>query len=89
VSNLRELEQALRVGVEAILLDNMTPGQVRECVDRTRGRALLEVSGGIGLHNIRDYAVTGVDFISVGALTHSAKAADISLELQLANPHGP
>lgn len=88
VSNLQELEQALRVGVEAILLDNMTPGQVRECVARTRGRALLEVSGGIDLHNIRDYAVTGVDFISVGALTHSARAADISLELQLSNPHG-
>ncbi|MDE2667252.1 MAG: carboxylating nicotinate-nucleotide diphosphorylase [Acidobacteriota bacterium] len=88
VSNLQELEQALRVGVEAILLDNMTPGQVRECVDRARGQALLEVSGGIDLHNIRDYAVTGVDFISVGALTHSAKAADISLELQLASPCG-
>lgn len=88
VSNLQELEQALRVGVEAILLDNMTPGQVRECVARAGGQALLEVSGGIELHNIRDYAVTGVDFISVGALTHSARAADISLELQLANPHG-
>ena len=83
VSDLQELEQALRVGVEAILLDNMTPGQVRECVARTRGRALLEVSGGIDLHNIRDYAVTGVDCISVGALTHSARAADISLELEL------
>ena len=88
VSDLQELEQALGVGVEAILLDNMTPGQVRECVALTRGRALLEVSGGIDLHNIRDYAVTGVDFISVGALTHSARAADISLELYLANPHG-
>ena len=88
VSDLRELEQALRVGVEAVLLDNMTPGQVRECVARTRGRALLEVSGGIDLRNIRDYAVTGVDCISVGALTHSARAADISLELQIANPHG-
>lgn len=87
VSNLQELEQALRVGVEAVLLDNMTPGQVRECVARARGRALVEVSGGIDLHNIRDYAVTGVDFISVGALTHSARAADISLELQLADPH--
>ena len=83
VSNLQELEQALMVGVEVILLDNMTPGQVRECVDGTRGRALLEVSGGIDLHNIRDYAGTGVDFISVGALTHSPRAADISLELQL------
>ena len=86
VSNLEELEQVLGVGVEAILLDNMTPEQVRECVSRTRGRALLEVSGGIDLHNIRDYAVAGVDFISVGALTHSARAADISLELQLSDP---
>ncbi len=88
VSDLQELEQALRVGVEVVLLDNMTPGQVGECVARTRGRALLEVSGGIDLHNIRDYALTGVDFISVGALTHSARAADISLELQLAHPPG-
>ena len=88
VSDLQELEQALKAGAEAILLDNMTPGQVRECVARTRGRARLEVSGGIDLHNIRDYAVTGVDFVSVGALTHSARAADISLELRLANSHG-
>lgn len=88
VSNLQELEQALSVGVETVLLDNMSPGQVRECVARARGRALLEVSGGIDLHNIREYAVTGVNFISVGALTHSARAVDISLELQLADPQG-
>ena len=83
VSNLQELEQALKVGVETILLDNMTPGEIKECVAKTQGRVLLEVSGGIDLHNIRDYAVSGVDFISVGALTHSVRAADISLELEL------
>lgn len=83
VSNLQELERALKVGVETILLDNMPPSQIKECVAKTQGRVLLEVSGGIELNNIRDYAVSGVDFISVGALTHSARAADISLELEL------
>ncbi len=83
VSNRQELEQALKIGVEVILLDNMTPGEVRECVARVQGRSVLEVSGGIDLQNIRDYACSGVDFISVGALTHSVKAADISLELEL------
>ncbi len=83
VSNMQELEEALKVGVEVILLDNMTAGEVRKCVARVQGRAVLEVSGGIDLQNIGDYASTGVDFISVGALTHSAKAADISFELGL------
>ena len=83
VSDMEELEQALKVGVEVILLDNMLPGQVRECVDRVQRRAVLEVSGGIDLQNIHDYACTGVDFISVGALTHSVRAADVSMELEL------
>ncbi len=59
------------------LLDNMTPDEVRECVARTAGRLRLEVSGGISAANIRAYGETGVDYISVGALTHSAPAADI------------
>jgi nicotinate-nucleotide pyrophosphorylase (carboxylating) len=89
-----ELEQALAYGAEAILLDNMSPEQVRQSVERikekTRGAHAqershewipTEASGGIVLSNIRAYAETGVDFISVGALTHSAKAANISMSI--------
>jgi nicotinate-nucleotide pyrophosphorylase (carboxylating) len=90
----QELEEALVFGAEAILLDNMTPAQVKDSVDRirqyTKGLEAageperwipIEASGGIVLSNIRAYAETGVDFISVGALTHSAKAADISMRI--------
>jgi nicotinate-nucleotide pyrophosphorylase (carboxylating) len=61
----------------------MTLGQVSDAVQQVSGRVPLEVSGGIHLGNAREYALTGVDFISVGALTHSFKSADISLELKL------
>ena len=84
VRNQRELEEALEGGAEAILLDNMTPAQVKASVDaiRKEGRWIpVEASGGIVLANIRQYAEAGVDFISVGALTHSAKAADISMSI--------
>ncbi|HEY1649915.1 MAG TPA: carboxylating nicotinate-nucleotide diphosphorylase [Terracidiphilus sp.] len=84
VRSLPELEDALAGGAEAILLDNMPPAQARQCVERIRdeGRWIpTEASGGIVLENIRAYAETGVDFISVGALTHSAKAADISMAI--------
>jgi nicotinate-nucleotide pyrophosphorylase (carboxylating) len=98
VRNSQELEEALEYGAEAILLDNMTPEQVKKSVDRIKlataaqaaesqgavGQARwipTEASGGIVLDNIRAYAETGVDFISVGALTHSAKAADISMSI--------
>jgi nicotinate-nucleotide pyrophosphorylase (carboxylating) len=84
VRNTRELDEALAGGAEAILLDNMTPAQVKDCVDRikTENRWIpTEASGGIVLENIRAYAETGVDFISVGALTHSAIAADISMSI--------
>jgi nicotinate-nucleotide pyrophosphorylase (carboxylating) len=84
VRSLDELNQVLEVGAEAVLLDNMTPDQVRECVERVRsvGRSIpLEASGGITLENIRDYAETGVDFISVGALTHSVHAVDLSMRI--------
>jgi nicotinate-nucleotide pyrophosphorylase (carboxylating) len=64
------------------LLDNMTPEQVRACVTAASGRARLEVSGGVNLENIRAYAETGVDCISVGALTHSAPSADINFLIQ-------
>ncbi len=77
VRSLAGLNEALAAGAERVLLDNMTPAEVRECVERAAGRATLEVSGGIAAANIRQYAETGVDCISVGALTHSAPAADI------------
>src|SRR5439155_14504060 len=83
VTNLEELNQALGAEADIILLDNMTVPQVKEAIDQVCGRALLEVSGGIRLENVRQYALTGIDFISVGALTHSSKAVDISLEISL------
>jgi nicotinate-nucleotide pyrophosphorylase (carboxylating) len=84
----QELEEALAFGAEAILLDNMTPAQVKQSVERIRQFSAggqdgiaIEASGGMVLENIRAYAETGVDFISVGALTHSARAADISMRI--------
>jgi nicotinate-nucleotide pyrophosphorylase (carboxylating) len=84
VRGLGELEDALTYGAEAILLDNMTVADVRSAVERcsrVERRIPLETSGGINLENVRAYAETGVDFISVGALTHSAPAVDMSLRI--------
>jgi nicotinate-nucleotide pyrophosphorylase (carboxylating) len=99
VRTSRELEEALKFGAEAMLLDNMTPAEVKRSVERIKEIAPgqkpqglqrldpdarwipTEASGGIVLENIRAYAETGVDFISVGALTHSARAADISMRI--------
>lgn len=84
VRSLDELEQALTHGAEALLLDNMSVEDVRRSVERCskEGRRIpLEVSGGIKLDNVRAYAETGVDFISVGALTHSAPAVDLSMRV--------
>jgi nicotinate-nucleotide pyrophosphorylase (carboxylating) len=83
VTSLDELEQALAVRPDTILLDNMSPDEMREAVRRTASRALLEASGGITLETVRDVAQTGVNLISVGALTHSSRALDISLELDM------
>jgi nicotinate-nucleotide pyrophosphorylase (carboxylating) len=77
-----EVDAALEAGAAMLLLDNMSPGELREAVARAGGRAKLEASGGITLENVRAVAETGVDFISVGALTHSAPALDMSLTLQ-------
>jgi nicotinate-nucleotide pyrophosphorylase (carboxylating) len=82
VANSAELDEALAAGADAILLDNMSPGEVAASVTRAGGKALLEASGGITLANVRLYAETGVDLISIGALTHSAPAADVALELE-------
>jgi len=79
VESLDELDEALGAGIERVLLDNMSPEEMREAVARTAGRASLEASGAIGPDSIRAVAETGVDYISVGALTHSAPALDLSL----------
>jgi nicotinate-nucleotide pyrophosphorylase (carboxylating) len=84
VRTLEELNQALEHGAEAILLDNMSVDNVKLAVARcsTVGRSIpLEVSGGVNLENVRGYADTGVNFISVGALTHSAPAVDLSMRI--------
>ncbi len=81
VDTLDQLDEALVAGAEAILLDNMTVPEVRTSVRRAAGRARLEVSGSVHLGNVRAYAETGVDDISVGALTHSARAVDIGLDV--------
>ena len=81
VRNLDELGQALVAGVDVIMLDNMSCEQMREAVEITNGRALLEASGGITDETLREIAETGVDIISMGALTHSVKAFDISLKI--------
>jgi len=78
---LEQVSEALAAGAEAILLDNMSPDQLRSAVALARGHARLEASGGVTLENVRAVAETGVDEISVGALTHSARSLDVSLEL--------
>ena len=83
VENLDELEQALQAGVDRIMLDNFELEQMREAVARTAGRVPLEISGNVDLQTIGDFARTGVDFISVGALTKHVHAIDLSLRLQL------
>lgn len=81
VSNLQELEQALADKAPRILLDNFSCGQVREAMQIIRSRAIVEISGGVTAANARAYALAGADFISVGALTHSAKALDFSMKV--------
>jgi nicotinate-nucleotide pyrophosphorylase (carboxylating) len=82
VETMEELDEALEVGAERILLDNFSIEQLREAVARCRGRAVVEVSGGVTIDGIPDIAATGADFVSVGALTHSVRAADLSFELE-------
>ncbi len=81
VTNLVELKEALAGGADIILLDNMQPDEIRSAVEIVDGRAIVEASGGVTRENVRAIAEAGVDFISIGALTHSAPALDISLEV--------
>jgi nicotinate-nucleotide pyrophosphorylase (carboxylating) len=81
VDTLDQLDEALGADAEVILLDNFTLPDVAEAVRRNQGRALLEVSGGVRLEHIAELARLGIDVVSLGALTHSAPAADISLEI--------
>lgn len=81
--NLEEVKEALDCKVDIIMLDNMSAADVRKAVETVKGKAKLEVSGNITLDNIIHYATTGVDFISVGAITHSAPAADINMTLEI------
>jgi len=79
---LDQLDEAIAAGADAVLLDNMDLETLREAVRRAGGRIALEASGGISLANVREVAATGVDYISVGALTHSARAVDISMSVE-------
>jgi nicotinate-nucleotide pyrophosphorylase (carboxylating) len=78
---LEDVQVALDLSVRRILLDNMPPTMMRQAVDLTAGRAQLEASGNVSLDNVRQIAETGVDFISVGALTHSARVLDVSFDI--------
>jgi nicotinate-nucleotide pyrophosphorylase (carboxylating) len=78
-----QVEQALEAKADIILLDNMNEATMRLAVQKCKGRALTEASGGISLERVRNIAQTGVDYISVGALTHSARAVDIGLDFEM------
>jgi nicotinate-nucleotide pyrophosphorylase (carboxylating) len=81
VTTFEEIEQALQAGADVLLLDNMSPKQIRAAVELVNGRAALEASGGVTEETVAAIALAGVDLISVGALTHSAKAFDLSLNM--------
>ena len=83
IDHLDQMEEAIAGKVDLILLDNMSPDQCKLAVKQCAGRTKLEASGGITLENARDYAISGVDFIAIGALTHSAAILDIGLDLKV------
>jgi nicotinate-nucleotide pyrophosphorylase (carboxylating) len=82
VESLGELDQALEAGADVVMLDNFTPDEIALALSRARGRALVEVSGRVRLEQVAELARLGVDLVSVGALTHSAPAVDIALDLE-------
>lgn len=81
VTSLKETREAVENGADIIMLDNMTPQRIASALKIIKNRAIVEVSGGVGLDNVVEVARKGVDFISIGALTHSAPSADISMEV--------
>ncbi len=83
VESLEQLQEALALEVDRVMLDNMDTERMREAVEAAAGRVELEASGGITLENVAQVAATGVDYISVGALTHSVEALDVSLDITL------
>jgi len=83
VESERDAMAAVEAGIDFLLLDNREPDEIRRIVERLRGRALLEASGGVTLENVRAIAETGVQRISIGALTHSAPGADVAMEIEL------
>jgi nicotinate-nucleotide pyrophosphorylase (carboxylating) len=86
VDRIDQIEPVIAAGVDTIMLDNFTPAELREGVAIVAGRALVEASGNVNLDTIREIAETGVDIISVGALTHSVRALDLGLDVQLDKP---
>jgi nicotinate-nucleotide pyrophosphorylase (carboxylating) len=88
VDHVEQVAEALDAGADSVLLDNMTPGQLALAVDQIDGDALTEASGGITLESVRAAAESGVDLISVGALTHSAPALDVALDLEWQDNRG-
>jgi nicotinate-nucleotide pyrophosphorylase (carboxylating) len=82
VETLEQLAEAIAAGTDAVLLDNMDVETLAEAVQRAGGKIQLEASGGVTLENVGEVAATGVDLISVGALTHSARAVDMSMEIE-------
>jgi nicotinate-nucleotide pyrophosphorylase (carboxylating) len=83
VEDIAQLEQAINAGVDRALLDNFTPDRIREAVKLNNGRVALEASGGITLENIREFAETGVDYISTGSLTKDIIAIDLSMRFSI------
>jgi nicotinate-nucleotide pyrophosphorylase (carboxylating) len=81
VDDIKDVEEAISAGADAILLDNMSPKELREAVSIAGGRVLLEASGGVTLESVEEIAKTGINIISVGSITHSARSVDISLEI--------
>jgi nicotinate-nucleotide pyrophosphorylase (carboxylating) len=80
---LEQVDEALAMGAQTILVDNMSTPDIREAVRRSAGRSMIEISGGVTLERLPELSATGADFVSVGALTHSAPAIDISFEIEL------
>jgi nicotinate-nucleotide pyrophosphorylase (carboxylating) len=81
-TTLKEVDEAIQAGADIVLLDNMSTPDIIEAVKRCRGRAKTEISGGVTLARMRELAATGADYVSIGALTHSAPAIDLSLEIE-------